>query len=200
MQIIELYVRGYNRIRGNQTGQGSASTLFDDQALFTQTTKAGDMVFNLRTNFIETYRTDYGLWLNNGIVVAVEDTSVEDVDVRHIVSTTAGRTISGFEYPLVVYPFDSTSRGLSLGVVVQIGDVISGTSSYVSVAQLGKYYINQNSTITIGNPVYARTDGSGLADGSTFAQSGSIGKAIQNSGSDPNYSASTLVMLNPDGR
>lgn len=158
-------------------------------------------VFNLRTNFIETYRTDYGLWLNNGMVVAIEDTSVEDVDIRHIVyTTTTGRTISGFEYPLVAYPVDSTSRGLAIGVVVQIGDTISGTSSYISVAQLGQYYVNHNATITIGNPVYARTDGSGLADDGTFAQSGTIGKAIQNSGSNPNYSASTLVMLNPDGR
>ena len=50
MQIIELYVRGYNRIRGNQTNHTTNNTLFDDQALFTKTTKAGDIVFNLRTN------------------------------------------------------------------------------------------------------------------------------------------------------
>ncbi len=50
MQIIELYIRGYKRLTGNQTNHTTNNTLFDDQASFIETANIGDIVFNLRTN------------------------------------------------------------------------------------------------------------------------------------------------------
>ncbi len=49
MQIIELYIKGYNRINGSVKGF-TANKLVDTTANFTQVVAIGDIVTNLRTN------------------------------------------------------------------------------------------------------------------------------------------------------
>ncbi len=153
-------------------------------------------VYNLRTDFIETYKSDFGLWLSNGMFVGIENTSVQDVDIRHIVYlTSSGETINGNEYPVVDYASSSSERNVTGGVIVEIGDVISGTSNFVSVAHFGKYYIDYSVAVTIGDNVYSTTNTTGLAIAGNFANAGTIGKAIENSGSNPSFTGSVLVQL-----
>jgi hypothetical protein len=153
-------------------------------------------VYNLRTDSIETYKSDFGLWLSNGMFVGIENTSVQDVDIRHIVYlTSSGETINGNEYPVVDYASSTSERNVTGGVIVEIGDVISGTSNFVSVAHFGKYYIDYSATVTIGDNVYSTTNTTGLANAGNFANAGTIGKAIENSGSNPSFTGSVLVQL-----
>ena len=50
MQIIELYVRGYQRRTGYQSGYNNANQLVDVQGNFTKTVTVGQIVFNVDTN------------------------------------------------------------------------------------------------------------------------------------------------------
>lgn len=50
MQIIELYVRGYQRRTGYQSGYNNANQLVDAQGDFTKTVTVGQIVFNVDTN------------------------------------------------------------------------------------------------------------------------------------------------------
>ena len=49
MQIIELYIKGYNRIEGGAQGTATVNLLTDSQASFTTTVSVGDLVENLTT-------------------------------------------------------------------------------------------------------------------------------------------------------
>ena len=49
MQIIELYIKGYNRIEGRAQGTATVNLLTDSQASFTTTVSVGDLVENLTT-------------------------------------------------------------------------------------------------------------------------------------------------------
>lgn len=50
MQIIELYIKGYNRLEGAAQGTTTANLLTDTSATFTTTVSVGDLVENLTTN------------------------------------------------------------------------------------------------------------------------------------------------------
>lgn len=153
-------------------------------------------VYNLRIKDFETYSTQYGLWISSGKFIAVEDTSIQTIDVRHLVFlTSSATTVSGVEYPIANYVSSSTERNVTAGVVVEKGNTISGTSSYISIAHSGEYYIDYSTAITIGNNVYSTTNTSGEAVSGNFAQAGTVGQAIQNSGSDPSFPNSVLVVL-----
>ena len=49
MQIIELYIKGYNRIEGRAQGTATVNLLTDSQATFLTTVSVGDLVENLTT-------------------------------------------------------------------------------------------------------------------------------------------------------
>jgi hypothetical protein len=49
MQIIELYIKGYNRLEGRAQGTATVNLLTDSQATFTTTVSVGDLVENLTT-------------------------------------------------------------------------------------------------------------------------------------------------------
>ena len=59
----------------------------------------------------------------------------------------------------------------------------------------GVYYVDYQSAISIGENVYGQTNNSGNAQGGNFAQSGSVGQAIENSGANPSYPNSVFVSL-----
>lgn len=153
-------------------------------------------VFNLRQHETETYSTASGLWLSAGVLVGVEDTSQISIDLRKLVFTNGSSVVSGSEYPVFDYPSSTSERGLVNGVVVQKGNIISGTGSFVAVAHFGKYFIDNSAPVTIGQNIYSTTNTSGDALGAAFPQTGTVGKAIQTSGVDLVYTGSVFVQLN----
>lgn len=153
-------------------------------------------IFNLRQHETETYSTASGLWLSPNIIVAIEDTRSISIDIRKLVFTNAGLVVNGFEYPALDYASSTSERGLVNGVVVQKGNVITNTGSFVAVAHFGKYFVDNSAPITIGHNIYSTTNTSGDALGAAFAQTGTVGKAIQTSGVDAVYTGSVFVQLN----
>jgi hypothetical protein len=156
----------------------------------------GFQVFNLFQNAIETYNATYDLWLHPGIVVGVEDTTIQSVTIRKIafISPTAA-LVSGQEFPIADFPASSGERNVTNGVIIRLGASITGTQRYIAIAHHGKYYVDFSSPVIIGNSVYSTTNTTGLAISGTFSQTGTIGQAIENSGSNPSFPSSVLVSL-----
>jgi hypothetical protein len=154
------------------------------------------VVFNKRQGIIECYDSVFGLWVSANVVVAVEDTTTQIVATQKIVYLDGSSvTISGNEFPIVDYCGSSADRNVTSGCVVEKGNAISVTQNYISIANHGKYYIDYQSPITIGENVYSATNNSGNAQGGNFAQSGSIGQAIENSGVNPSFPNSVFTSL-----
>jgi hypothetical protein len=156
----------------------------------------GFQVFNLRQGVVETYSTTFDLWLSSCMNVCVEDIGVRTVAIRKIVylSTTAA-VVGGQEYPILNYVAGSSDRNVTNGVVTRRGAAISGTQTYIAVHNFGKYYVDYGAAITIGTNIYSNTSANGLVIGANFAQSGTIGQAIESSGSNPSFPSSVLVSL-----
>lgn len=154
------------------------------------------MVFNKRQGIFECFDAVFGLWVSANVVIGVEDTTTQIIATKKIVYLDGSHvTISGQEYPIVDYCGSSSNRNVTSGCVVEKGNAISGTQNYISIANHGKYYINYQSPITIGENVYSTTNNSGNAQGGNFAQSGSIGQAIENSGVNPSFPNSVFTSL-----
>ncbi|MCK5645051.1 MAG: hypothetical protein KAJ19_29900, partial [Gammaproteobacteria bacterium] len=154
------------------------------------------MVFNKRQGIFECFDSVFGLWVSANVVIAVEDTTSQIVAVRKIVYLDGSHvTISGQEYPIVDYCGSSANRNVTSGCIVEKGNAISPTQNYISIANHGKYYVDYQSPITIGENVYSATNNSGNAQGGNFAQSGSIGQAIENSGVNPSFPNSVFTSL-----
>jgi len=157
----------------------------------------GFQVFNLRQGVVETYSTTFDLWLSSCMNVCVEDTTVQTIAVRTAVFiVTTATTIGGKEYPIIAYPAASADRNVTQGVVTRRGAATGNPNeTYIAVHHFGKYYVDYGAAITIGFNVYPRTAGAGDVIGAAFAQSGTIGQAIENSGSNPSFPSSVLVSL-----
>lgn len=154
-------------------------------------------VYNKRQGLIETYNSTFGLWISAGMNVCVEDTTVQAVAVQKAVYiTTTAATISGTEYPILGYVSSSGDRNVTQGVVTKRGSATGNPNqTYIAVHHFGIYYVDYSAAITIGYNVYPNTAGSGDVIGAAFAQSGTIGQAIENSGSNPSFPSSVLVSL-----
>lgn len=154
-------------------------------------------VYNKRQGLIETYNSTYDLWISSGMNVCVEDTTVQAVAPQkavYIVPTAA--TIGGVEFPVLGYPAASAERNVTQGVVTRRGAATANPNqTYIAVHHFGLYYVDYGAAITIGFNVYPRTAGVGDVIGAAFAQSGTLGQAIENSGSNPSYPSSVLVSL-----
>ena len=154
-------------------------------------------VFNKRQGLIECYNSTFDLWISSAMNVCVEDTTTQIVTIKNIVYLNGtAATISGVEYPIVDYVASSNNRNVTSGVVTRKGAATGNANeTYVAVHHSGKYYIDYQGSITIGDNVYSATNGSGRAIGGNFAQSGSIGQAIQSGGSNPSEPNSVYVSL-----
>jgi len=154
-------------------------------------------VYNKRQGLIETYNSTYDLWISAGMNVCVEDTTVQTVAVQKAVFiTTTAATIGGAEFPVLNYVSSSGDRNVTQGVVSRKGAATGNPNeTYVAVHHFGIYYIDYSAAITIGYNVYPNTAGTGDVIGAAFAQSGTLGQAIENSGSNPSYPSSVLVSL-----
>lgn len=154
-------------------------------------------VFNKRQGLIETYNSTYDLWISAGMNVCVEDTTVQTVAVQKAVFiTTTAATIGGVEFPVLNYVASSGDRNVTQGVVTRKGAATGNPNeTYVAVHHFGVYYIDYSAAITIGFNVYPNTAGTGDVIGAAFAQSGTLGQAIENSGSNPSFPSSVLVSL-----
>ena len=154
-------------------------------------------VFNKRQGFIETYNSFYDLWISAGMNVCVEDSTVQVVapqKVVYIVPTAA--TIGGVEFPILGYPSASAERNVTQGVVTRRGAATANPNqTYIAVHHFGVYYVDYGAAVTIGFNVYPRTAGVGDVISAAFAQTGTIGQAIENSGSNPSFPNSVLVSL-----
>lgn len=156
----------------------------------------GFQVFNLRQGVVETYSTTFDLWLSSCMNVCVEDIGVRTVAIRKVVYlTTTPAIIGGQEYPILNYVAGSSDRNVTSGVVTRRGAAISGTQTYIAVHHFGKHYVDYGAAITIGTNIYSNTSANGLVIGAAFAQSGTIGQAIESSGSNPSFPSSVLVSL-----
>jgi hypothetical protein len=154
------------------------------------------MVFNKRQGIFECFDSVFGLWVSANVVIAVEDTTTQIVVIQKIVYLDGSHvTISGQEYPIVDYCGSSANRNVTSGCIIEKGNAISGTQNYISIANHGKYYVDYQSPITIGENVYSATNNSGNAQGGNFAQSGSMGQAIENSGVNPSFPNSVFTSL-----
>lgn len=154
-------------------------------------------IFNKRQGLIETYNSTYDLWISAGMNVCVEDTAVQTVAVQKAVFiTTTATTIGGVEFPVLNYVSSTGDRNVTQGVVTRKGAATGNPNeTYVSVHHFGIYYIDYSAAITIGFNVYPNTAGTGDVIGAAFAQSGTLGQAIENSGSNPSFPSSVLVSL-----
>ena len=154
-------------------------------------------VFNKRQGLIETYNSFYDLWINAGMNVCVEDSTVQVVapqKVVYIVPTAA--TIGGVEFPILGYPSASAERNVTQGVVTRRGAATANPNqTYIAVHHFGVYYVDYGAAVTIGFNVYPRAAGVGDVISAAFAQTGTIGQAIENSGSNPSFPNSVLVSL-----
>ncbi len=154
-------------------------------------------VFNKRQGLIETYNSFYDLWISAGMNVCVEDSTVQVVAPQkavYIVPTAA--TIGGVEFPVLGYTSASAERNVTQGVVTRRGAATANPNqTYIAVHHFGVYYVDYGAAVTIGFNVYPRTVGVGDVIGAAFAQSGTIGQAIENSGSNPSFPNSVLVSL-----
>jgi hypothetical protein len=154
------------------------------------------MVFNKRQGIHECYDSTFDLWVSASMIVGVEDTTTQTISMQKIVYLDGtAATVGGQEYPIVDYPGSSANRNVTSGVVTRKGAAISGTENYIAIHHMGKYYVDYQSAITIGDNVYAQTNTTGNARGGNFAQSGSIGQAIENSGANPSFPNSVFVSL-----
>lgn len=154
-------------------------------------------VYNKRQSLIETYNSTYNLWISAGMNVCVEDTTVQTVVIRKAVYiTTTAATIGGVEFPVLGYVISSATRNVTTGIVTRKGAATGNPNEiYVAVHHFGIYYVDYSAAITIGYNVYPNTSGTGDVIGAAFAQSGTLGQAIENSGSNPSYPSSVLVSL-----
>lgn len=154
-------------------------------------------VYNKRQGLVETYNSFYDLWISAGMNVCVEDTTVQVVALQkavYIVPTAA--TIGSVEFPVLGYPASSGERNVTQGVVTRRGAATANPNqTYIAVHHLGIYYVDYGAAVTIGFNVYPRTAGAGDVISSAFAQAGTIGQAIENSGSNPSFPSSVLVSL-----
>ena len=154
-------------------------------------------VFNKRQGLIETYNSFYDLWISAGMNICVEDSTVQVVapqKVVYIVPTAA--TIGGVEFPVLGYPAASAERNVTQGVVTRRGAATANPNqTYIAVHHFGIYYVDYGAAVTIGFNVYPRTAGVGDVISAAFAQTGTIGQAIENSGSNPSFPSSVLVSL-----
>ncbi len=154
-------------------------------------------VFNKRQGLIETYNSFYDLWISAGMNVCVEDSTVQVVAPQkavYIVPTAA--SIGGVEFPVLGYTSASAERNVTQGVVTRRGAATANPNqTYIAVHHFGVYYVDYGAAVTIGFNVYPRTVGVGDVIGAAFAQSGTIGQAIENSGSNPSFPNSVLVSL-----
>jgi hypothetical protein len=154
-------------------------------------------VFNKRQGLIETYNSGYDLWISVAMNICVEDTTVQTVAVQKVVFiTTTAATIGGVEFPVLNYISSTGERNVTQGVVTRRGAATGNPNeTYVAVHHFGIYYVDYSAAITIGYNVYPNTAGAGDVIGAAFAQSGTIGQAIENSGSNPSFPSSVLVSL-----
>jgi hypothetical protein len=129
--------------------------------------------------------------------VCVEDTTVQTVATQKAVFiTTTAATVGGVEFPVLGYVASSANRNVTQGVVTKKGAATGNPNeTYVAVHHFGIYYVNYSAAITIGYNVYPNTAGGGDIIGAAFAQSGTLGQAIENSGSNPSFPSSVLVSL-----
>ena len=155
-------------------------------------------VFNLRTGNIETYKTAFGLWCNQDLFIAVEDSTVLTLSPERVVFPQGSSvTVSGQEYPVMSYPSNNSSRNISSGLLVEKGASAGGTYTFISVATHGSYYgeFNPGSTINIGQIVLSTTSSNGYLLGANFAASGTFGQSLETSGLSTTKPNSILVRL-----
>ena len=154
-------------------------------------------VFNKRQGLIETYNSFYDLWISAGMNICVEDSTVQVVAPQRVVYIVpTATTIGGVEFPVLGYPSASAERNVTQGVVTRRGAATANPNqTYVAVHHFGVYYVDYGAAVTIGFNVYPRTAGAGDVISAAFAQTGTIGQAIENSGSNPSFPNSVLVSL-----
>lgn len=154
-------------------------------------------VFNKNQGLFECYDSTFDLWISSAMNVCVEDTTTQIVQEQHIVYLDgSAATIGGAEYPIVDYVGSSADRNVTSGVVTRRGAATGNANeTYIAVHHSGKYYVDYQGSITIGDNIYSATNGSGRAQGGNFAQSGSIGQAIENGGSNPSQPGAVLTSL-----
>ncbi len=189
---------GADDITIDATGGGGAPVVADEADRdATYPSPANDfMVFNKRQGIHECYDSTFDLWVSASMIVGVEDTTTQTISIQKIVYLDGtAATVGGQEYPIVDYVGSSANRNVTSGVVTRKGAAISGTENYIAIHHMGKYYVDYQSAISIGENVYGQTNNSGNAQGGNFAQSGSVGQAIENSGANPSYPNSVFVSL-----
>ena len=154
-------------------------------------------VFNKRQGLIETYNNFYDLWISAGMNICVEDSTVQVVAPQRVVYIVpTATTIGGVEFPVLGYPSASAERNVTQGVVTRRGAATANPNqTYIAVHHFGVYYVDYGAAVTIGFNVYPRTAGVGDVISAAFAQTGTIGQAIENSGSNPSFPNSVLVSL-----
>lgn len=191
-------IQSADEITFNSTSTGMPLVADDADRDATYPSPSNDFqVYNKRQGLIETYNSTYDLWISAGMNVCVEDTTVQTVAIQKAVFiTTTAATIGGVEFPVLDYIASSANRNVTQGAVTRKGAATGNPNeTYIAVHHFGIYYVDYSAAITIGYNVYPNTAGAGDVIGAAFAQSGTLGQAIENSGSNPSYPSSVLVSL-----
>ena len=198
---MKVLLENSGTLRSTDVANFLASTPMVDDAVARDTAYPSPannfQVFNKRQGLIETYNSFYDLWISAGMNICVEDSTVQVVAPQRVVYIVpTATTIGGVEFPVLGYPSASAERNVTQGVVTRRGAATANPNqTYIAVHHFGVYYVDYGAAVTIGFNVYPRTAGAGDVISAAFAQTGTIGQAIENSGSNPSFPNSVLVSL-----
>ena len=198
---MKVLLENSGTLRSTDVANFLASTPMVDDAVARDTAYPSPannfQVFNKRQGLIETYNNFYDLWISAGMNICVEDSTVQVVAPQRVVYIVpTATTIGGVEFPVLGYPSASAERNVTQGVVTRRGAATANPNqTYIAVHHFGVYYVDYGAAVTIGFNVYPRTAGVGDVISAAFAQTGTIGQAIENSGSNPSFPNSVLVSL-----
>ena len=172
----------------------SARGLADEEArdLFYPEPRDRESYFNERLRLIETFYAEFGLWLNENLIV-VQNTV--GIDVNRIVWSDDDNVIGSVQYIDVDYPTNNTERGLIYGVLIQ-----NGTDDFASLSVRGVWYVEQGENINQHEFVRAKVSGSnadvGKLQGRSGTSNGDLGRAIEDSGATAGKADRTKVLIN----
>lgn len=182
----------------NITSVGKYLNVLDEQerdALF-PTPSDSLQVFNKRLNLVQTYNKTLGLWLDSNTRVMIIEAALTTNRFCYI---SGFFTVSGVQYPVTAYPNNNSNENNTQGAIIQIGEEIDVTRSYVAVATKGLYYIDYGESIAVGEYIHPKISGAnsdqGFAAGSGNSTSGRCGTAYENSGANPSEPTRILVNI-----
>jgi hypothetical protein len=145
-------------------------------------------VYNKRTNEIETYYAQFGLWLSASKKVFVNLTNAGSPLIKgRICYIQDSLSVGGVRYASINAPIDAVTRNATIGVVVQEGNAINFLANWYAVATEGIHLIECVGVIAAGDFVSARiSDGDpqtkiGIAE-TGGGQRGRMGVAVDDAG------------------